>query len=340
MIVDIHSHLMPAELIELLAGGEHPEVRIERRNGEDPLLIHARGLRYPVTPLFTDLDTRLEQMDVDGIDVSIQSAAAPFFFYELPPAQTVRLSMLFNEAVAAHAAESGGRIRGMASVPLNLPGAAAEELRRARDDLGLVGVEIGTSVGAHMLDAPELDPFFEAAAELRMPVMLHPHTSMLGEGLPPGLDRYFLSNLLGNSLETATAASRLILGGVLDRHPDLLIQLVHGGGYFPYQLGRLQHGYEKREAVRETAQRGPREYLDNFLVDTVLYDATAIGFLLDLFGPDRVVFGTDLPFDMADRTALEIRDSMDPEVASKVLGGNADRAYGLGLDQSTLEATR
>jgi aminocarboxymuconate-semialdehyde decarboxylase len=228
----------------------------------------------------------------------------------------------------------------MASVPLNVPGAAAEELRRAHEDLGLVGVEIGTSVGSWMLDAPELDPFFEAAAELRTPVMLHPHKSMLGDGLPPGLDRFFLSNLLGNSLETATAATRLILGGVLDRHPGLLIQLVHGGGYFPYQLGRLQRGYELRETVREEAARGPREYMDNFLVDTVLYDPTAIGFLLDMFGPDRVVFGTDLPFDMADLTGLEIRDSLDPEVARKVFAGNADRAYGLGLDQSTLEATR
>ena len=329
LVVDTHSHFWPDAILAFIRAGGDPSLRIEEGEGEWPWLVHERGLRYPLAPPFHDLDAKLAWMDAEGIDVSLHSIPAPFLFYELPAPETLRLSRLFNDAIAEQAAGSGGRIGGIATVPLNDPELAARELRRARAELGLRGVQIGTSLGATMLDAPELDPFFATAEELGMPVLVHPYLSMLGKGLPPGLDRFLLSITVANPLETSTAAARLILGGVFDRHPELTIQLVHGGGFLPYQLGRLQRGYERDPLVREVAERSPRAYLDNLLIDTILYEPRAIEFLISLVGPERVVFGTDAPFEFADLAPLEMVDALGTDTAEMVLGANAARAYSL-----------
>src|SRR3712207_6646771 len=152
---------------------------------------------------------------------------------------------------------------------------------------------------------------------------------MLGLQSHPGFERYFLLNTVGNPMETHLAAARLMLGGVFDRHERLTVHLSHGGGGLPFQLARLDGTYEKRSYVRETASRPPSGYLANFLFDTVLYDAAPIEFLLETVGPDRVIVGTDHPFDIADLTGLEVAQRIGGDVAGKVLGGNAARAYGL-----------
>jgi len=327
-VIDTHSHFWPETILDGIRAGELPGMRATEGEGEWTWLVHERGLRYPLTPSFHDLEAKLAWMDETGIDISFHSIPAPFFFYELPPGETLRISRLFNDGVAEDAARSGGRIRAIATVPLNDPELAAEELRRAHG-LGHVGAEVGTSLGATMLDAPQFDPLLAAAAELSMPLLLHPLTSMLGQGVPAGLDRFFLANMLGNPLETSTAAARLILGGALDRHPDLVLHLAHGGGYLPYQLARLDHGYAVQPEVAEVAERSPREYLDNFIVDTILFEPRAIEFLISIVGPERVVFGTDAPFSFADLTPLGMTAALGERTAAMMLGGNAARAYSL-----------
>jgi aminocarboxymuconate-semialdehyde decarboxylase len=202
------------------------------------------------------------------------------------------------------------------------------ELRRARTELGLVGVEIGTCVGDVMLDDPSFEPFFAVAEELQTPILLHPYMNMIS---PPGpdLEGFHLANVVGNPMETFAAAARLIVGGVLDRHPGLRVQLVHAGGAFPFQLGRLDHAYEVRDDTKATAQRLPSSYLDNFLFDTITFEPRALDFLIELVGPERVLFGTDLPFDMADTSARDLADRVETGVASLVLGENALATYGL-----------
>ena len=166
-----------------------------------------------------------------------------------------------------------------------------------------------------------------------MPVMLHPYLSMITEP-GPGTEGFHLANVIGNPVETFTAACRLTVGGVFDRHPDLRVVLVHGGGAFPYQLGRLQHAYEVREETKSAAERPPLEYLDNLLFDTVVFEPEPLHYLIDLVGPERVVFGTDLPFDMGDDAAIrQVRDGPHSDVADRVLGENALELFGIG--QST-----
>jgi aminocarboxymuconate-semialdehyde decarboxylase len=328
-VVDSHSHFLPAAVIDLLRRGEHPLARVEERPGSGTWVVAASGLQFPLTPLFHDVEAKLAWMDDRGIDVSLTSIAAPFFMYELAPEAAAPLAKAVNDAAATLVRDSGGRLIGVATVPLCAPELAAQELERACGELGLKGVEIGTSLGETMLDDPSLDPFFAAAARLNAPVFLHPYTSMLGLLNVPGFERFFLLNTVGNPLETHLAAARLILGGVFDRHPGLTVQLSHGGGGLPYQLARLDRTYALREQVRELATRRPSAYVDRFLFDTVVYDWRPLEFLIDLVGVDHVVFGTDHPFDVADVTGLEAARRLDADAASAVLGANATRAYGL-----------
>lgn len=329
-VIDAHSHFLSPGSIALLRSGDYSLAHIEERNASGTWVVCERGLEYPLTPLFSDVEAKLEWMDERGIDVSLTSIAAPLFFYELEDEQqVVDVSREINDAAAELARDSDGRIAGVATVPMIAPELAADELRRACGELGLKGVEIGTSVAETMLDDPSLDPFFAAAAELGAPVFLHPYTFMLGLQTQPGFERYLLLNTIGNPMETHLAAARLTLGGVFDRHPELIVHLSHGGGGLPFQLARLDSTYRKREYVRESASKPPSAYLSNFLFDTVLYDPAPVEYLIEAIGADRVVFGSDHPFDIADLTGLEVAKRAGEEVASKLLETNAARAYGI-----------
>jgi aminocarboxymuconate-semialdehyde decarboxylase len=330
MVVDIHTHFIPEELIDLLALGEGPSgLSVERRDGADPLIVHDNGLRYPAFEVFRDVGARLEHMDAHGIDVTVVSISPSLYLYWLDPGETAEVSRILNDAAARMAAASGGRIAAMATVPMNDPRAATAELRRAHSELGVVGVEIGTSVGTTQLDSPQFAEFFGAAEELGLPVMLHPYVSMI---TPPdsGTSGFHLGNVIGNPVETFVAACRLLVGGVFDRHPDLRVILVHGGGALPYQIGRLQHAYEVRKETKSVARRPPLEYMDNLRFDTIVFDRGALEHLIALAGPERVVHGTDLPFDMGDDSVLRMGEWADPDTAERVLGGNAVELLGLG----------
>lgn len=329
MVVDVHTHYIPDELIDLIESGQGPSgLAVERRAGKDPLVVHDNGLRYPALEVFRDVGARLEYMDEHGIDVSVISIVPSLFLYWLDPSETAAACRTINDAGAEMAARSGGRVAAMAMVPLNDPDAAAQELRRAREELGVVGVHIGASVEGTQLDAPELDSFFAEAAALGLPVMVHPYVSMIA---PPdaATSGFHLGNVIGNPVETFIAGCRMLVGGVFDRHPELRVLLVHGGGALPYQIGRLQHAYEVREETSSVASKPPLSYLENLRFDTAVFDRRALEHVIALAGPERVVFGSDLPFDMGDASALAIRDWADPDVAERVLGRNATELFGL-----------
>jgi aminocarboxymuconate-semialdehyde decarboxylase len=327
-VIDTHSHFLAEPLLDLLRRGEYEYARVEERVG-GTWIVCTSGLQFPLTPLFNDPIAKLEWMDQRGIDIALVSTCAPLFAYELDSQRLDDLCRQVNDAAAELASASAGRLVGMATVPLTDPALAARELVRANRDLGLRGVEIGTSAGDMMLDHPSLDQFYDAAEEVGATILLHPYAYMLGLRTVPGFERYFLQNNIGNMVETHIAAARLLLGGVFDRHPRLRVQLSHGGGGLPYQLARLDHTYRLREQVREVAQRAPSEYLGQLLFDTVLYDPRPLGFLLELVGSDSVVFGTDHPFDIADTTAVEAVRAIDDATAATVLERNAARAYAL-----------
>jgi aminocarboxymuconate-semialdehyde decarboxylase len=311
--VDIHTHFIPTFVVEEQPFG----VR-----AEDGWMVHPQGYRYPLAPEFVEAGAKLAQMDRLGIDVSVLSSAPTLFFYDEEPGAAVEFARRSNDALAKLVGESD-RLEGLATLPLQAPDDAAEELRRAVGELGLRGAQIGTNCGATQLDAPELDPLFAAADALDVPLMIHPYYV----GPKPGLEDFYLTNSVGNPLDTCIAAVRLIHAGVFDRHARLRVILVHGGGFLPFQIGRFDHAWEVRDEPKRFLARHPSEYVDRFHFDTITHADLPLGFLTSLVGRDRLVLGTDLPFDMADEVPLERirRVGLDPDQ----LGATASSLFGL-----------
>jgi aminocarboxymuconate-semialdehyde decarboxylase len=272
-----------------------------------------------------DIDHRLASMDDTGVDVQVLSNWIDLTLYELPPEKGARYARIFNEAMADLVSEHPTRFGGLATVPLQAPELAAMELVYAVRQLGLAGVEIATTVNGDELDRSELDPFWEAAAALRCTVLLHPYNPLAGRGLR----RYFLANAVGRPAETTIAIGHIILGGVLERHPGLVICLVHGGGFLPYQLGRLDRAYHaKPELAATRLTRPPSEWARSLYFDTVTHRADALDLLLSQVGSDHLLMGSDYPFEMGDPDPVETVRSI-PDLSDEqrllVLGGNARR---------------
>lgn len=305
-VIDVHTHYIPRFVLdEASSGGCHGVLL------EDGWVIHPEGFRYPLDPDFHDVAVRLARMDERGIDVSVLSLAPPLFLYERPAEETIAFARRANDALAELVAAEP-RFEGLATVPLQAGDAAAAELERAVTELGLRGAQIGPSydAGRVPIDVGGLDALFETAARLRAPLMLHPYYV----GPKPGLEDFYFTNSIGNPLETTIAAARLIHSGVLDRHPDLRVILVHAGGYLPYQLGRLDHAYAVRKEPHVHGSAAPSTYLDRFWMDTIAHSDEALAFLQQRIGAGRLVLGTDIPYDMGDPKPLDRvrRAGVDP----------------------------
>lgn len=332
MRIDIHTHFIPRYFIdEIRRGRAIGNVTIQQQNGEE-WVSHPEGYRYPLAAEFWDMDTKLQHMDRLSIDISVLTISPTMLFYWLEAGPTQEFCQRTNEAMAEFVSESGGRLYGMATVPLQNPEAAAIELRRAVVELGLRGVLIGTTMENVPLDDRQFDPFWATAAELDVPVMLHPYYV----GTKRQFADYYMTNLIGNPLETCLAASRLILSGCLDRHPNLTVVLVHAGGFMPYQIGRLDHGFRVRSETSAVIDSPPSSYLRRFYFDTITHTSVPLKFLVELVGADRVVLGTDIPFDMADlRFAQYIADAkLAEQTVQMICSENTKRLLRLDIQQT------
>jgi aminocarboxymuconate-semialdehyde decarboxylase len=250
-------------------------------------------IRGEYRPMLDDLEVRFARMDEAGVDLHAISVVPTLYSYWADAALAGEIVAAANEHLALLVEQGRGRLVGLAAVSLQHPQAAAEQLRRATMRQGMRGVEISTSVDGRELSDRSLDPFWAAAEELGSFVFIHPWGCSLGSRL----DTAYLGNIVGQPTETTLALHHLIFGGVLDRFPGLRICGAHGGGYFPYYLGRADHAYEVRPESRTMARR-PSEYLGSLYVDSLVYSTDGIARLVAAMGPDRVLLGTDYPFDM------------------------------------------
>ena len=324
MIVDAHMHVIPQAVVETAERGSHPAgITVQQVAGERRMM-HPEGYSYPLAPCFHDPAALLASLDDRGVEAAVVSPAPPLFGYDLPPAQSRRCAALVNDGLAAIVAAAPDRLVGLATVPLATPPDAVAELERAMTQLGLRGAEIGPVAGDRWLDEPEQQPVLEAAQELDALLFVHPSYT----GARPGLEDFYLTNLVGNPLDTGLCAARLILSGTLDRLPDLRLMLAHGGGHLPYQAGRLARGNEVRPELGRCAAV-PLDYLARFIYDTLLFNPRALGFLVDLVGPERVLYGSDEPFDMrGDAPGAQLAGAgLDMDALRAIEGGNAARVF-------------
>jgi aminocarboxymuconate-semialdehyde decarboxylase len=224
----------------------------------------------------------------------------------------------------------------MATLPMQAPKLAAEELRHAVTVLGMRGAQIGSNIAGRNLDDPELEPVWSVAAELDAFILVHPNNVA-------GADRlssYYLTNLIGNPLDTTIAAACLVFSGVLERYPSLKFCLAHGGGFVPYQAGRLVHGWHVRAEPKKKLTRPPTDSLKRFYFDTIVHSKDALEFLVGSAGADRVLLGSDYPFDMGMSDAvLTVRAlPVGPAEQNAILGETAQAMLGPAARASSTRA--
>jgi len=295
MIIDTHSHYFPLALIEESRKGKAFDGLTVIQDRDREMTCHRQGARYELKREFYDLNTKLASMDNLEIDISILSTAPTLFMYWTDQTAAYEFCRRMNDCLAEFASKSGGRIVGMACVPLQDPENAALELKRAIGELGFRGAQIGTSVEGLPLDDARHAVFFSEAIDLHVPVLIHPYAV----GKRERMEDFQLNNLVGNPMDTCLSAARLILSGFLDRYPELKIVLPHGGGYLPYQIGRLDRGYFAHPGKNHCVH-APSEYLKRLYFDTILFEPKSLNFLYDLAGAEQLMVGTDLPFDVSD----------------------------------------
>ena len=327
--VDMHCHVGTPACVDLSraflqdhVGDVHPHLNRETLEyNEEQFRLLAEKLVDPTE--------RLRDMDSMGIDVQAISVAPPQYYYWADPELGLRLSMMQNDHLAELVEGNPDRFVALGTVPLQDTAAAVGELERCVNELGFRGVEICTSVNSIDLDDPRFRRFFARASELGVVVLLHP------EGFAEANARlapYYLSNVIGNPLDTTVAASKIIHGGVLEEYPDLRLCLSHGGGFLPFYSSRMDHSYEFRPEGRKRISKPPSHYLKMMYFDCLVFDAAHLGFLVSQVGVDHVVVGTDYPFDMGHYDPLGQIDSvatLTDEERAMIKGGNAMRLLGL-----------
>jgi aminocarboxymuconate-semialdehyde decarboxylase len=296
MQIDIHSHVIPERIVTAIATNPTRfRARVEG-DGANRKIIHDQGYVYPLFEEFHRTDAKLEAMDRKRIDISVISPAPPMFYYWADADLALEVAGLVNDGTADMVASKPDRLRGMATVPMQHPDAAVAELERVVKNFGFKAVEIGTSIEGAQLAEERFRPLLKRASELGAFVFAHPYYV----GAKAGLENYYLTNLIGNPLDTAVMVANLMFSGRMDELPDLKIVLAHGGGFLPYQIGRLVHGHKVRSETNAASKTSPKELLKRIYFDSLVFDPQALRYLIDLVGADHVCIGTDAPFDMAD----------------------------------------
>lgn len=295
--IDVHAHLTPQCFWRATENGGdwHTLKRETDARGMEYALVGGRRQALPPRAKWTP-EERLADMDSLGVDVHVVSPYVGFYNYHLPVEVARATSVETNDEIAGMIRAWPDRFAGLGTLPMQDVKAAITEMERCMTQLGLKGVEINDHVNGRTLDEPEFRPFWKAAQELGALVFFHQGGDTV---VTPRSARYHLPNSIGNLADRAVTFATLVSGGVMDEFPDLKICLGHGGGYTCFGIGRMDHGWQVRSEARVHITQPPSAYLGRFYYDCIVYTEPALRFLIDSVGADRVVFGTDWPYDMA-----------------------------------------
>ena len=317
--IDIHAHISPGGYIRALEAGEDWYGITAFAND-----FHLSVPRTMWTP-----EQRLTDMDSLGVDVHVLSTNAVFYCYDRDAATVAAMDRECNDYVAQLTQDHPARFAGLANLPMQDVAAAAAELERAMTQLGLKGAMIDDQVNGKTYDDPEFYPLWEVAEQTGAVILIH---QALETVVTARLNRYHLPNSIGNLADRAITFASFVFGGVMDKYPNLRICLCHGGGYTCFGAGRMDRGWQVRSEARANITQPPSTYLNRFYYDCLTHSEPALRMLIDSVGIDKVLFGTDWPFDMCTDWPVAWvlgLESLTQEEKEAILGKNLENLLGI-----------
>ncbi len=310
--IDLHNHVIPPAIVDAIT--RKPDrfgMKFEEKGGKR--YFNAHGRMTELLPEFYDIDAKVAWMDRKGLDIAAISVAPPIYFYWLSPDAALEAARLANDGIAQMVAKRADRLRGMAHLPMQDADAAIIELERVVKAHKFKAVELGTSIEGRPLADPKFRKVLKTIEQLGCFVFAHPY-QCLAEGW---MDDYYLRNFIGFPLDTTMMVAHLMFSGALDDLKKLRILCAHGGGYVPYQIGRFVHGFNVRAEPKVKTKTSPRDLLRRFYFDALTHDPMAVRHLINRVGADRVVIGTDHPFDMGPDDPIGAIDAIPQLTASE-----------------------
>ena len=320
-VIDIHAHYFPEAYLDLVASDGKRFDAAYYTTDKGWFIKTPAGGNGPLPPKFIDLKARVADMDQQGVGLQAISLTAPMLYWgdaEL----SAKLAKAWNDAATTAHQAYPTRLVAFLTLPMLHPDRALSELERASKLPGMRGVYLGTNIAGRDLDDPLFEPVLARIEALDLPIFLHPVETVGGDRLRP----FFLSNLIGNPVDTAVAACHLIFGGVLDRHPKLQICLPHAGGVLPILVGRIDQGWKVRDELKHLPNP-PSTYLQRFTYDTITHSKPTMEFVIKQVGSERVMVGSDYCFTMGYDRPVQFLDQFDLTNVQRrmILAGNAER---------------
>jgi len=331
--IDIHHHYIPLELIEEVKtngkalGVEYFPPKEAKDNSFQ--IQFPKGSRFRPDPRMTEINNRLEVMTKGNIGIATVEVHTACVGYELDGSRGETWSNLYNEAIMNLVKRYPDRFIGVATIPLQDPPRAARVLEHAIRDLKMSGVTIASNVVGKYFDNGDFDPFWAKAQELDVLMIMHPEWVAGADKMNP----YSLRSICGNPADTTLSVTYMMYTGIFDRFPNLKLGLLHGGGYVPYHLGRLDQGMSGGSgSSRIPAKQPPSKYLKNLYFDNLVYRIETVEYLKRMVGADHVMVGTDYPFDLGDWNAAAKIQSMNCTESEReaMLHGNARKLLKIG----------
>ena len=320
MTFDSHAHVIVPEI----TGDEAWQPRVWRDDSGDQVVeLGGKQIRAAVQE-FVDLDGILAAQDAAGVDRVLLCPWVPLLYYDADPEEGLARARVQNDALARIVGEHPDRVSALGALPLQDPELAAGELTALMNEGTLRGVEVAASVRGVFLGDDRFEPFWEAAEATGALVFVHPTTRGFDS---PAFQDYYLWNTVANPLETATTAAHMVVAGVMERHPGLRVLLAHGGGALLAVRGRMRHAHGFQPQARSRLKESPEDSIRRFHFDTLTHDDALLRALIDYVGPERVLLGSDYPFDMGDARHVDTVRALGlpPEDEAAILAGNAER---------------
>jgi aminocarboxymuconate-semialdehyde decarboxylase len=338
MRIDIHTHIMPASMPNWTKKFGYGEfIHLEYRNCEACMIKGDKVFRVVEENCFNE-EIRIREMNETDVSVQVLSTIPVLFNYWAKPSDGYEVSRFLNDHIAETAHKIPGRFIGLGTVPLQNVALAVKEMERCIHELKMPGIEIGSNINGKNLSDPDFFPFYEAAEKMSCALFVHPW-DMMGQDQ---MQQYWLPWLVGMPAETSRAICSMIFGGVFEKFPKLRVAFAHGGGSFPFTIGRIEHGFKVRpDLVATDNPTNPKKYIGNFWVDSLVHDKKAFSYLLELLGDNKICMGSDYPFPLGEHKPGNLIEKMDlgKKLTKKLLYNNAEDWLGIKIKQQQHHGT-